>query len=1011
MATEGNQDMTPQNSQPAGPEHAEKAPQAPKLEDKRPATRLEKPSLAQRQAYVREYFERANKGKVVSVDEKRIQEEIIERGLLSVAGGTTGAPPDGEPPPPPPAEARAAVPAGEPEGQRPSAGREGAARRSIFEGIQEPDFATELASEARIRGRPLTQEEVETFTESFNARLASLRPYREAIERADRDRVLDIEEQYRNLNEAIRRGEVSAIDADQYLVRLAQRGAVERARLTEDQLRQRFPERVQAERIIRETEPIPAEDTPEQIEEKRQMRTERLKELIDDLDPDTQLDPVTLGIIARYEEVAEKFLDKIISKPLATPAAHYELSFYASINLQTFFTEVRRINPPLYKRYAEVRESTLRFHEMNRSILSESGNIDAFLGITRTVTPGHLDVTTKIEGVELVRQLTDQAYGRFYAKSNRVDEKDFEPEINDWVSRQFHKQVSEGVVRSKYNRSLEQWEIDRALAFGRNTHASFYRHSELLSWSHIPEAGPSWLKSVPTETVVRVLAGAKWLSYRFRIGEVGGGTEFTALLYDRIRAEYKDNKEDESKNLRLEKIGKLDILKDIAPVRFLRGAGFDSGWRTLNAYLGSDIMNIQINPDDFPSSVQPAIKEYIKEEGLPEAGGKTNLGKFLIWQEQKVRETFARDARETKVGNVTLPIEHRPTNSTEVGKRMSEITGVLLRPGHSQLNLCLGVLIKNIGNADLRTHLWEKTADLLPLRVAYLLSEDFVKHFEGYESVKGEEGNLFSDEFESKLIKAQRLRIQEQKKDTTIEVGLERFLDEAGMTDTEKQIVADIRRSGKEQAPELAKIVFPHTPFLDDVPFENADYITLGAEVFPRRMGGDFRAYFEANTALNAIVGGLDQPYPQILENVKKIKDALSGPEGPITAQDIALPIVQSYLKLAEQWVWTRWIPFAKTVRGVLNLPTSWLQVKFGKDALSADESTMNQMINQAIGVGTIRREKLPGETESQFDKAAKHVGARPINVLIDQARTLSVIIAFILMGSFISKLAKGERG
>ena len=193
------------------------------------------------------------------------------------------------------------------------------------------------------------------------------------------------------------------------------------------------------------------------------------------------------------------------------------------------------------------------------------------------------------------------------------------------------------------------------------------------------------------------------------------------------------------------------------------------------------------------------------------------------------------------------------------------------------------------------------------------------------------------------------------------------------------------------------------------MPFENADYITLGAEAFPRRMGGDFRAYFEANSAYNAIVGGLDQPYPQILENVKKIKEALSGPEGPITAQDVALPIMQSYLKLAEQFVWTRWIPFAKTVRGILNLPTSWLQVKFGKDALSADESTMNHMINQAIGAGALRREKLPGETESQFDKVAKHVGARPIDVLIDQARTLSVIVAFILMGSFLSRLTKKE--
>lgn len=764
--------------------------------------------------------------------------------------------------------------------------------------------------------------------------------------------------------------------------------------------------------------------------------------MIRDFDPDStrQISIEDFRAIAEDKEAAEKLLDKIISRPLAVPTDHYELSFYANINLYTFFSEVRRMDEARFSRYAELKAATLIFHEMNRGITVESGNIGAFLGLTRSVTPRHLQTATELDGVELARQFTEQALGRLYTEKSETTGEKIDPEINDWVRGQFYKlagyekyekdeqgrwkyrrrpetpQAAADIpapvvtptgeeVRSKYGRPLEPWEIDRALAFGRNIHSSFYRKSELYSWSSVPLERQNWLNAPPTETVLRVLAGIKWLTYRFRYGEQGGGPAFTALLYDSITKKYRDKKP------KLEKIGKLNILKDILPTGFFNSAGFDSGWRALRAYLGSDVMKVRINPNDFSNSSKPvksAIREFLAEEGLSEEGGEVNFSRFLIRQEYKARERFA---QEEKVGEVLVPREAQPTNFDAINKQMGEV----IKPIMEQVNLSLGVLIKYSGDEELRALLWEKTADFLPLRIAYLLSEEGVKGLGGYESVKGkekgEENSLFSDDFESKLIKAQYLRIEKQKENAKAGVrtgvSLDSFLDEAGMTGEEKQYVAALQNLGKKKASELAKIPFPHAPFLEDAPFGEAKYTELPSEVFYRKMGSDFEGFFNAGNGVNNIVGNLSQPYSEILKQMKGVYDGITAAESARDGQDIVLPILQSYLKLAEQRVWTRYIPFAKTTRGFLNKPTSWLQDYFGRDALSADESTMNRMINEAIGKGVLRRKKLPGEKKSQFDLAAEHVGAKPINVAIDQVRTLSFIIAFIMAGAFVAQTTK----
>lgn len=74
-------DMSSTNSQPTNPEHAEKAPQAPKLG-------VEKPVSAERQDAVRKAWKEQVGDRTLSVDESRTLKMLIERGALPFSGGS-----------------------------------------------------------------------------------------------------------------------------------------------------------------------------------------------------------------------------------------------------------------------------------------------------------------------------------------------------------------------------------------------------------------------------------------------------------------------------------------------------------------------------------------------------------------------------------------------------------------------------------------------------------------------------------------------------------------------------------------------------------------------------------------------------------------------------------------------------------------------------------------------------------------------------------------------------------
>ena len=923
------------------------------------------------------------------VDERQTVVAAIKAGIVPVAGG--------------------AMLGGQPEEEL-GRGAEGRRQQPIFANIPLPE-------------QPVAAE--------------ALRRYQEEMQTRDRARLFEPERAFDRIWSLIESGTVDRADAQDYINEIA--------RIADERQRMRVPEhRVRAQEI---QEMIDAQRPETEI-------IDRLKEMIDSLNPDEPMDVELLRVIARYEEPSAKFLDRIISKPFDAEGSDYRLSFYAEINLQAFLTQVKQSQPLLtegqrdrYLEYVRLHETALRFHQMNKTLIAASGNINAFIEMTRSVNASdHLDTLTKIDGVEIVRQLLEIAYARTYSETDIIDGKNFRPKIINWVERKFRKLVADNRVKTQAKdargdpltdaqgnpimRDLEEWEIRRALAFGRYIHSSFYRHSELISWHRVPDPYQGWLQSFPTETAVRAIAGFKWLSQRFKIGEQAGGLELIHLIQKKLEEGLDSRyKTQEERRGRINKLGKLDIKTEILPVGLFRGGGFDKGWRTFWSYLSAGPMTLEITDDilqQFPQELRERSRAFInqkRQEGEP-----ILLGEFLAAQEFVAQ---ALSAQKVMVKGYKLPERYSPWDENKQRKLMEGLLLPLLglrpkpenlakiarpnykfdendfdyNPNSDQINLNLGVMIEGpVVSEMIKTRLWEKVADFLPLRIAHFLSEEGVKGLTNYNQFRGTGTSLFSEYFEDKLIVAQRLRLEQQKQTPQQRISLtDNFLIEAGMTPPERQFVRDLQSFGKSRAAQLAKISFPHIPFLEDVPFQNANYIVLGDEVFPRRMGSDFQGYYEGSNALAAIFDNVGQPYQKVFENLHKILTSIASPEGRPAAQNVTLPIFESYLQMGEQWGWTKW-PFIKSALNFLNMPVSHLQKVFGGNANAYDESDLSLLIREAAKTGLTRFSKLPHEESSQMQRLLKNLGAEPRNVLFRELRNAIVLYLMFAAFAFIGK-------
>lgn len=902
----------------------------------------------------------------------------------------------------------------------------------------------------------------------------------------------------------VREGKISSIDANPYYRKLAENPAAVRLRQAD------------ALRINRELEQAGRKTLDDYVEEIKSLdegyeKTKALKDLIELTNPDNGLSDELLRLIAGDEEASEKFVSKVVYKPLEkNPEGDYSLSFYASINFESFLTMVGDIkgkdegktSGKRRQNYAEQNEMALRLHEAHKATVTQSANIEGLMNVARTLSNTRLQVGIELDGVGQARNILELSFGRLFGNYDRLKSEQYQTEIVNWANNVFTEQVQSGEVKSsrfmekdgKTHRNLEDWEIKRAFALARNYHAALLRVPELTSWGTIPKPAEEWLKSMPGETLVRIIGGPKYLQGRFRSGQTTGGNVYLERLRRNIAEKYKG---------KLNKIGTLDIRKELLPLGLFSAGGFEKGWRPMGSYLNIPFMKIDISrlrralpqltenakkgkkitpeallrqflteqrhlgeePDQLKEPEK--FKEYLARRENLEKSAEINLGEFLLhnagfaneYYGQEIlidgvampKELTVADAEKSKnaMEELMLPLMGLTVKSDKAGEALNKLREKIERneekgitdqetrkdllkghfddergefiydffdydPAEDQVNFSLGVLISAGGiSKNVKTMLWQKTAETMPLRIAYLLSEEGVKPREvkdengkisivpglsGYESVKGEalsDGGyrLFNKSFEGKLIKLHMIRMREQEKaqDEFIRtskrqppIKLSDYFTQAGLTDSKEiEFVRQLQKLGKEKAADLAEVDFPHVPFLDDVPFQKAKYVNLGQEVYARRMN-DERGYSDTRDAAGAVVDHLEKPFAEIEENWGKVKDALSGPEGSKTAQDAVLKLAKPYFSLAKQYDRARIIGY-RDIASIFNKPCSELQKWFSSNAYAWNTRMMNVNIRDLAGKALIRNEKLPGETESQVQQLLGDLKAKPFRVFISE--------------------------
>jgi len=1020
---EGKPDMPPQNSQPTNPEHVEKIPQAPKLG-------VEKPVSAEKQATARkawdEFDKLFNKNRVLSVDEKGVREQIIERGLPPIAGGTTGippgggeqstpetnaansgaVPPGGEPPAPPaPPAPPLAGPSPEPGGE--SSGRQGEAD-------------AEKQREPADQPRPIDVSDI-TDRDALNL----IRKFNQEIGYLDRGK---IEQLKRDLSERVNNltAQMLSQSAD------TEAGAQERGRL-EAEITRLMGVFLDLDGMLR------ARQGGERMSEEERSLFDRTARFLQDLqnahlDPDEianltpeqkvarasivkdiqrfikDSNPVETGgfpseilrIVRYFRELREGLISELIFKSYEDPSetGEYEMDLYASSNLNTLLGFLSRDDPDRYRYFFSLKTAAHYFHSMNAGILT--GNFERFGRIAETINYQHFVNMEEIRGVGLVMRQYEQRYKYYLAKDKRITEEGYTALKRD-VERTFRDMNRRGLIKSEYEKyrkdrdiergvnpwNMEEWEINRALGAGRAFFNITLRGAENISIGQLPEDRKQFA-SFPQEDMVRVLNWNEWFLRRFRFAAKRHGVEFLEMVTSKNQEfmRYTGEKLDVNKIM---EFGGVDTRKMENGGQY-HTSGVYSGWRMEN--LGFDQVYFNLN------------------------GNRISVQHFMDNVIDKIAVKAIKDRVSAKMkANPNMD----PTDAVTLEDQQQYKD--LFMPLVNNLDYSLSMLIKNsnIGGTKklgylLREEIWKKIANKnTSLMIDYLTDIRYSNDIQDNQKAKdinalrGERTQAIIDPqwvtdevwnaFREKVLLHHERAMREAMGEAD---QLPPLSPEEIYTPDEEALVAKITQEGEKLAPHLADIMFPYMPFMNDIPFEKLDYSGPGQTFYKRRTGGDLNGFNKGQQAFMKIMynpGGIE--IKDAMEAMHEIIEGVSSPEGDEFGMESNFATLESLVDIIMTKKGSR-NALLKAIKQFTRNPTSIAQKWSGIKAESIIEGEVSSLLDTAVKNGL-----LPPEL-ARYMKKRKN--ATLLFILWMLLRDVVMLSPAILATEFGSELMKGGK-
>lgn len=293
------------------------------------------------------------------------------------------------------------------------------------------------------------------------------------------------------------------------------------------------------------------------------------------------------------------------------------------------------------------------------------------------------------------------------------------------------------------------------------------------------------------------------------------------------------------------------------------------------------------------------------------------------------------------------------------------------------LDYGLSMLLKNssfgspYGNEKLgyklRTAIWEKIARTnTPLMIDYLTKIEYEagtsSMAEGMEKLREDMGSEWVDKNDIKSVKWEtfKKKILIRFERTTREGAGEELppLDKNYELDVEeKELEKRIRTQGEMLAPHLADIMFPYTPFMNDMPFEKFQYKYAGQTFYKRRTTGDLGGYNKGQQAFMKIMnnpGGI--PAKEAIEAMGEIVEGIGGPEGVGTGMEANFPTFSALMDVVITEPGVRQ-GVVKMLLEAARKPTSTAQLWNGIKADSFTEPEAANMIDDTLRAGLLTPE------------------------------------------------------
>lgn len=710
---------------------------------------------------------------------------------------------------------------------------------------------------------------------------------------------------------------------------------------------------------------------------------DQVEELINKLNLDVTVSSEILRFIgeasvtdktkASYGYAVEYAIERLLGIADVDPRGRYpDFTWPQQQNLSVLIHSVRDKDEKLFRYLTHLRERRLVAHEVFRTI---GRSRDEYKGIvTQHVgTEGFNFLENEIVGVATIQRLYEKALAhRVSRKKGWLDEKAFEEadeEVRTLLARKNEKGLEEKVISAAdggstaVTRRLRPWEIRRATAVGRSMAAASQRRTVYGILGDVPEDPDVQLRSFDSEYIARVLGGLK---------AIGGRFLFPTPISKKYLEGYMDQKR---------KIAARDErhygekLKDVIGLYgqseealiYLHTGVVDpksSGWRANIMFL---------KQEEYASVVDPVGRRITIGEYLDQEWGKARAKVDPKWK-AKAWEVWKRDIDETGREKAEREKERR-----------TEFSQVVKDQVKTQ-RLFLGTLLRNDHLTDeLKAEIWKNVADFLPSRIAAFFPE--------YRRSKINDAEW--DELRLKLYLAEEQRVTEDaeliRAGQTPTKRLEDYFRENEIGDEEAEIIKKLSDYGKEQAQALATMIFPFTPFLDDVP-RTAWEKSSQADLY-RILVSDQDALTEANNEHLEVVSNPAAPMKELTEHFQKMEKALAIPLGHPTAQRFMEAPVVDTLEMRMMNRWTKWT--GSLIMEVLRKPRSEIE-KFNLDAhVADDEEELAKELTDLAAAGVISSDVniKDAEGRTQIQRIKDEVKARRRDLFFRMIRILLLLL------------------